>query len=111
MKNFDIAVVGATGLVGREMLKILEQRKFPVGRLFPLASGREPGRAVNFCGDSLPVGVLAEFDLGGRRWRCFPPAAASVLITRQKRRRRAALLLTIPLAFVMTTMYRSSCRK
>jgi len=38
--NFDVAVVGATGTVGRCMLEILEERKFPVGRVYALASGR-----------------------------------------------------------------------
>ena len=42
-KRWNVAVVGATGLVGQTMLSILEQRDFPVGELFPLASARSVG--------------------------------------------------------------------
>lgn len=40
MENLNVAVVGASGLVGRKILEILEERKFPVGRLFPLRIGQ-----------------------------------------------------------------------
>jgi aspartate-semialdehyde dehydrogenase len=43
-----VAVLGATGLVGREMLKVLEQRNFPVDELVPLASSRSAGSHVSF---------------------------------------------------------------
>ena len=42
-KSFDIAVVGATGLVGESMLEILAERKFPVGKVHALASERSVG--------------------------------------------------------------------
>lgn len=60
--SFDIAVVGATGLVGSAMLSILAERDFPVGRLIPLASARSVGRSVNFRGKEIPVQVLDDFD-------------------------------------------------
>ena len=44
MKTYTVAVLGATGAVGQEMLKILAERNFPVGKLIPLASARSAGR-------------------------------------------------------------------
>jgi len=52
-KQLNVAVVGATGLVGSEMLKILAQRKFPVGKVRVFASERSVGKQVAFNGDSL----------------------------------------------------------
>ena len=52
-----VAVVGATGMVGRMMLKVLEERQFPVDRLFPAASERSAGREVVFRGK--PVRVVS----------------------------------------------------
>jgi aspartate-semialdehyde dehydrogenase len=60
--TYDVAVVGATGLVGEGMIQVLEERNFPVGRLFPLASQRSAGRTVKFRGQTVPIGVLDEFD-------------------------------------------------
>ena len=46
MKTYTVAVLGATGAVGQEMIKVLQERNFPVGKLVPLASARsEIGRA------------------------------------------------------------------
>lgn len=61
-RTVDVAVVGATGAVGEAMMSILEQRKFPVGTLYPLASERSAGTTVTFRGEDLIVGNLAEFD-------------------------------------------------
>lgn len=61
-KLFDIAVVGATGAVGETMISILEERDFPVGRLYPLASSRSAGKTLVFKGKSHRVEDLAEFD-------------------------------------------------
>ena len=60
--NLDIALVGATGAVGEAMIEILEQRDFPVGTLYPLASARSAGKTIRFRGKSLTVQDLAEFD-------------------------------------------------
>ena len=63
-RKFDVAVVGATGLVGETMIRTLEERSFPVGKLYPLASSRSAGRTVTFRDEAIPVGVLDEFDFG-----------------------------------------------
>jgi len=55
---YTVAVVGATGVVGTEMIQVLEERKFPVGELVPLASARSEGNEVAFRGQDLPVKVL-----------------------------------------------------
>lgn len=60
--NLDIALVGATGAVGEAMIEILEQRDFPVGTLYPLASARSAGKTIRFRGKSVTVQDLAEFD-------------------------------------------------
>jgi len=60
--TYDIAVVGATGLVGEAMIQILEDREFPVGKLYPLASQRSAGRTVQFRDQSIEVEVLDSFD-------------------------------------------------
>lgn len=62
MKTYDVAVVGATGAVGEAMLCILEQRKFPVEKLYPLASSRSAGGSIQFNGKNIKVGNLADFD-------------------------------------------------
>ncbi len=61
-EKIDIAVVGATGVVGEAMLNILAQRKFPVGEIHALASNRSIGKTVSFGNRELPVEDLAEFD-------------------------------------------------
>lgn len=59
MSGMRVAVVGATGAVGREMIRILQERDFPVEELVPLASERSAGRAIPFRGRELEVGVLS----------------------------------------------------
>ena len=61
-KTYDVAVVGATGLVGEVMIDMLEERNFPVGRLFALASGRSAGRRIRFRDETIEVRPLASFD-------------------------------------------------
>jgi aspartate-semialdehyde dehydrogenase len=61
-KGFRVAVVGATGLVGETMVRVLEERKFPVSELYALASNRSLGKHVSFNGRQLPVDDLASFD-------------------------------------------------
>jgi len=58
----DIAVVGATGLIGETLFQVLEERNFPVGEIYPLASNRSLGKSVSFRGRSCPVLELAGFD-------------------------------------------------
>ncbi len=61
-KKYNVAVVGATGAVGEAMLAILEERKFPVDRVYALASSRSEGKRIPFKGESLKVEDLANFD-------------------------------------------------
>lgn len=63
--GYKIAVVGATGNVGREIMNILVERKFPVDDLVPLASARSAGREVSFGDEDLKVQDLAKFDFKG----------------------------------------------
>lgn len=86
-KRYRVAVVGATGLVGDAMIQVLEERRFPVSELYPLASSRSLGRSVTFCGKSYPVLDLATFDFsqadiglfsaGSEVSREFAPKAAA----------------------------------
>jgi aspartate-semialdehyde dehydrogenase len=61
-RTFNVAVAGATGLVGETIIEILEQRKFPVGRLYALASERSAGREIKFRGETIVVEPLSAFD-------------------------------------------------
>ena len=62
--QYDVAVVGATGAVGEVIIKILEDRDFPVRNLYLLASSRSAGKTIMFRGKTRAVKVtdLAEFD-------------------------------------------------
>ena len=55
MKQYTVAVLGATGAVGQEMMKILEERNFPVGKLIPLASARSAGKTLKFRGEDVVI--------------------------------------------------------
>jgi len=61
-KKYDVAILGATGAVGEAMLSILEQRNFPVGKLFPLASSRSAGSTVTFRNQEVTVQDVEGFD-------------------------------------------------
>lgn len=86
MKEPRVAIAGATGMVGREFMKILEQRDFPVASLRLLASERSRGKSLEFRGEILPVEVLDEnsfdgidialFSAGGDISRAFARSAA-----------------------------------
>ena len=86
-KDFNVAVVGATGAVGGEMIKVLEEREFPVARLVALASEKSLGNTVSFNGNEIAVDVLgvnsfdgidiALFSAGGDLSREFVPVAAN----------------------------------
>ena len=73
---YRVAVVGATGAVGREMLQILAERKFPVDEVVALASGRSAGKEVSFGEErTLKVQDLASFDFRGFDIGLFSPGA------------------------------------
>lgn len=84
--KYNVAVAGATGAVGTVMLKLLQERQFPVASIRPLASERSAGQAVTFAGEPVEVGQLtaesfdgidiALFSAGGARSKEFAPAAA-----------------------------------
>lgn len=74
--RIDIAVVGATGAVGETMLAILEERKFPFGEVFALASARSAGIRIPFNGRNLTVQDLDGFDFGRVQLGLFSPGAA-----------------------------------
>jgi aspartate-semialdehyde dehydrogenase len=63
--GYVVAVVGATGAVGTEMIELLEERKFPVTRLVPLASSRSAGGMVTFRGNEVPIEVLTKDSFAG----------------------------------------------
>ena len=65
MKKVNVAILGATGAVGREMLKVLEERKFPINRLKALASARSAGMALPFAGGSVIVEEATEASFEG----------------------------------------------
>jgi aspartate-semialdehyde dehydrogenase len=85
VKSFRVAIAGATGAVGEEMRKILEQRRFPVAQLKLLASERSIGKTLLFSGEEIPVEQLvhdsfkeidiALFSAGASRSREFASAA------------------------------------
>ena len=61
-RQFRVAVIGATGLIGETLITVLEERNFPVSELHALASDRSLGRSVSFRGRRYPVQELAEFE-------------------------------------------------
>ena len=60
MKQYTVAVLGATGAVGQEMIKILQERNFPVGKLVPLASARSSGKTLTFRGEDVTIGLACD---------------------------------------------------
>ena len=85
MKGYHIAVVGATGAVGQEILRVLERRNFPVASLHPISSARSAGKSVRFRDESVSVLQLDEhsfekidvafFSAGGEISRKYVPLA------------------------------------
>ena len=55
MKHYSVAILGATGAVGQEKNKVLQERKFPVGKLIPLASRRSAGKKLLFKGEEVTI--------------------------------------------------------
>ena len=86
-REFAVAVVGATGLVGEMIISVLEERSFPVAELYPLASNRSLGHSVSFRGRSYPVGELEGFDFARCNLALFSAGAA---VSREHAPRAAA---------------------
>jgi aspartate-semialdehyde dehydrogenase len=86
MRKFKVAIAGATGAVGREMIKVLEEREFPISELVPLASERSEGQKLDFQDrevvvrrlkpDSFKGVEIALFSAGAAVSREFAPHAA-----------------------------------
>ncbi|HCX65083.1 MAG TPA: aspartate-semialdehyde dehydrogenase, partial [Eubacteriaceae bacterium] len=87
MTSYNIAVVGATGMVGRKVLEVLEERNFPIDHLYPMASARSAGQNVSFKGKEYVVEELTDhsfdkdidiaiFSAGGSTSEKFAPIAA-----------------------------------
>ena len=89
MKQYRVAVVGATGLVGRKFLQVLEERKLPVSEYFLFASARSAGKQLPFMGKTYTVRELTDdafqdlgidialFSAGGETSRHFAPIVAA----------------------------------
>ncbi len=75
-KLFDVCVLGATGVVGDTMLSILEERNFPVGNVYPLASSRSAGTKIKFRGKYISVLDVATFDFSKAQIGLFSAGAS-----------------------------------
>jgi len=76
MKEYTVAVAGATGAVGNEMITTLEQRKFPVKKLKLLASSRSAGKTITFRGEEIEVEELTENSFKGVDIGLFSPGGS-----------------------------------
>ena len=74
--TYDIAIVGATGMVGEAMLSILAERNFPVGKLFLLAGENSAGTRLEYEGTYYKVGLLSEFDFAQVQIALFSAGAS-----------------------------------
>ena len=59
-KLYTVAILGATGAVGQEMIKVLQERDFPVGKLIPLASARSAGKTLKFKGEDVTIELACD---------------------------------------------------
>jgi aspartate-semialdehyde dehydrogenase len=109
-RPLNVAVAGATGAVGEELLRLLDERKFPLAGLRLLASARSAGKTLRFRGEDLPVEELRDdsfrgvdvafFSCGAERSRRFAPAARAagtvVIDNSSAFRMDAAVPLVVP---------------
>ena len=79
MKKFNTALIGATGAVGQEFLRLIEERNFPFGELKMLASARSAGKTINFMGKDYTVEETTEKSFDGVQFALFAGGAASKL--------------------------------
>ncbi|WP_076420516.1 aspartate-semialdehyde dehydrogenase [Colwellia sp. UCD-KL20] len=76
-QKFDVCVLGATGLVGKTIIEILEQRDFPINKLYPLASARSAGEFIEFKGESIEVLNADNFDFSQAQIGFFSAGGAT----------------------------------
>ena len=76
-QKFDVCVLGATGLVGKTIIEILEQRDFPINKLYPLASARSAGDFIDFKGESVEVLNADNFDFSQAQIGFFSAGGAT----------------------------------
>ncbi|ABZ84863.1 aspartate-semialdehyde dehydrogenase [Heliomicrobium modesticaldum Ice1] len=77
MKKYNVAIVGATGAVGQELLKVLAERNFPVGELRLLASARSAGKVISYQGQEYTIGLTDEKAFAGIDIALFAGGSAS----------------------------------
>ena len=65
MKTYNVAILGASGAVGQQMIQVLEERNFPVGKLLPLASARSAGKTITFRGEEIVIQEATENSFEG----------------------------------------------
>ena len=65
MKTYNVAILGASGAVGQQMIQVLEERNFPVGKLLPLASARSAGKTITFRGEEIVIQEATEASFEG----------------------------------------------
>ena len=80
MSQYNVAIVGATGLVGETLISLLEDREFPVSSLIPLASERSQNKYVQFKGQDIKIQVLNDFNFTGVDFAFF---SAGALVSEQ----------------------------
>ena len=76
MSQYNVAIVGATGLVGETLISLLEDRDFPVSSLMPLASERSKNRQVRFKDENIGIQVLNDFNFTGVDFAFFSAGAS-----------------------------------
>lgn len=75
-REYDVAVVGASGMIGEAMMSILAEREFPIRNIFPLGSDRSAGTALDFMGETVHIGLLSEFDFSQVQYGLFSAGAS-----------------------------------
>ena len=93
MKKYTVAVLGATGAVGQEMINLLEERNFPVGKQVPLASARSVGKTIKFNGEDVKIELACDEALVLRAIDICSLRSHSICCLRQRESTAPLLLL------------------
>ena len=92
MKKYNVAIVGATGAVGQELIKIMEERKFPYKNIKLLASERSAGSEISFCGSKYTVEETTEHSFAGIDLALFAGGPASKAFGRLAQKKGAVVI-------------------